>query len=274
MIPLAYITEWKEHAPWQSDAQVEQDLVLSRALIEIYSNPLLKKELAFRGGTALNKIFFKSQARYSEDIDLVRTNTGPAKLIMDTLRNQLDSWLGKPTTKQNKGRITFVYRFESESIPVVPLRLKVEINTREHKNILDYQLVNFKIKSRWFSGSADLLTYRLEELVATKLRALYQRKKGRDLFDLAKILDSFKKIETDKVIRCFQTYVKDEGNIVTRAQFESNLSDKLNDAAFLDDIQPLLVNGIDFDAKQAMQKIHKVFVSKIPGEAWKGKLKF
>lgn len=274
MIPLAYITEWKEYAPWQFDAQVEQDLILSRALIEIYSDPRLKKELAFRGGTALNKIFFKSQSRYSEDIDLVRTQSGPAKLMMDALHDRLDFWLGEPKTKQNQGRITFVYRFESETIPVVPLKLKVEINTREHKNILDYQQIKFQVKSRWFSGSANLRTYALEELVATKLRALYQRKKGRDLFDLAKILESFKNIDVDKVISCFQVCIKDEGNQVTRAHFESNLSEKSDDMAFLEDIDPLLVNDVSFDAKKAMKKIHKVLVAKIPGEPWKGKLQF
>ena len=38
--------------------------------------------------------------------------------------------------------------------------------------------------SRWFTGAAKVLTYDLDELLGTKLRALYQRKKGRDLFDL------------------------------------------------------------------------------------------
>lgn len=57
MIPIANIRQWRQHAPWLLDSQVEQDLVLSRALIEIYSDPLLSSELAFRGGTALNKLF-------------------------------------------------------------------------------------------------------------------------------------------------------------------------------------------------------------------------
>ena len=35
MIAKDYITEWRAHAPWVTDAQVEQDLVISRALVEI-----------------------------------------------------------------------------------------------------------------------------------------------------------------------------------------------------------------------------------------------
>lgn len=77
MIPRDYITEWRAVVPWVEDAQVEQDLVISRALVEIFSHPHLGKELAFRGGTALHKLHSKRPARYSEDIDLVQVNAGP-----------------------------------------------------------------------------------------------------------------------------------------------------------------------------------------------------
>ena len=38
MIQRDYVTEWREHAPWVTDAQVEQDLVICRALIEIFQD--------------------------------------------------------------------------------------------------------------------------------------------------------------------------------------------------------------------------------------------
>ena len=63
MIPHDYITEWRAHAPWVQDMQVEQDLVLCRALIDIFSDPLLRDALALRGGTALYKLYLKSAAR-------------------------------------------------------------------------------------------------------------------------------------------------------------------------------------------------------------------
>jgi hypothetical protein len=52
MIPQAYITEWSQQVPWQTNEQVEQDLVISRALVEIYSDEWLAESLAFRGGRA------------------------------------------------------------------------------------------------------------------------------------------------------------------------------------------------------------------------------
>lgn len=93
MIPRDYITEWRSHAPWIQDFQVEQDLVISRALVEIFSHPLLEDALAFRGGTALYKLHLNA-ARYSEDIDLVQISAEPAGAVMDALRTVLDPWLG------------------------------------------------------------------------------------------------------------------------------------------------------------------------------------
>ena len=132
MIPRDYITEWRAEAPWIDDAQVEQDLVISKALVDIFSHPVLCNALAFRGGTALYKLHLKPPARYSEDIDLVQVDAGPAGELMDALREALNPWLGDPRWKQTEGRVTFTYRFDSEDKPPLPLKLKVEMNTREH----------------------------------------------------------------------------------------------------------------------------------------------
>ena len=124
MIPRDYITEWRLHAPWVLDSQIEQDLVISRALVSIFSHPLLCKSLAFRGGTALYKLYIKPPARYSEDIDLVQINAEPAGPMMDALHETLDFWLGPPKWKQSAARVTFVYHFVSEDMPPLDLRLK------------------------------------------------------------------------------------------------------------------------------------------------------
>ena len=71
MIPKDFLTAWRHHAPWVLDAQIEQDLIISRALVEIFSQAELKETLAFRGGTALYKLYLIPPARYSEDLDLV-----------------------------------------------------------------------------------------------------------------------------------------------------------------------------------------------------------
>jgi hypothetical protein len=77
VIPSDFIIEWRARTRWASDAQVEQDLVLSRALTEIFQDEQLARELALRGGTALHKLYFSPARRYSEGIDLVQLQPGP-----------------------------------------------------------------------------------------------------------------------------------------------------------------------------------------------------
>lgn len=113
MIPRANITAWRAQAPWPLDSQVEQDLILSRALAEIYSHPKLIDGLAFRGGTALHKLFFQSPGRYSEDLDFVQMKPGPIGSLLDELRSVLDSWLGEPTRKRSTDSVKLLYRFDT-----------------------------------------------------------------------------------------------------------------------------------------------------------------
>ena len=151
MIPYDYITEWRDQAPWVDDAQVEQDLVISRALVDIFSNEVLHNAFAFRGGTALFKLHLPP-ARYSEDIDLVQVNAERAGPVMAALNEVLNPWLGEPKYKQAQSRNTFNYRFVSEGSPRLPLRLKVEINTREHFAVEGFREIPFELRyTAWFT---------------------------------------------------------------------------------------------------------------------------
>lgn len=271
LIPIPYIGEWRHKAPWSSDAQVEQDLILSRAIVELFSDPELSKRIVFRGGTALHKLFFPHPLRYSEDIDLVHIKGGPVGSLFDRIREKLDPWLGKPKRERSQGGVQLFYRFQTESAPIHSRRLKVEINTQETFNVLPIEMKPFDVATRWFTGRADIVVYALEELMGTKLRALYQRRKGRDLFDLAMLLDYFPRLDRKSVIQCFQTYMDNSGHRVTRAQFEQNLTLKLRHKTFLADIGPLLASsGERFEVSLGAKIVRKALIEKLPGEAWKG----
>jgi predicted nucleotidyltransferase component of viral defense system len=102
MIPELYILDWKRHVAWQTNAQVEQDLIISRAIVELFSDDLLRKSLAFRGGTALHKLYITPQVRYSEDIDLVQINSEAIKPVLKRIQEKL-SFLGTTrTVKQHR----------------------------------------------------------------------------------------------------------------------------------------------------------------------------
>ena len=269
MIPEADIIAWRREAPWADDATVEQDLVLSRALVEIFSDATLAESLAFRGGTALQKLMLRPPRRYSEDLDLVQVEPGPIGGLLDRIRAHLDPWLGEPTRDRAEVTVTLLYRFESEIPPTRRLRLKVEINTREHFTIYGHIVRPLEIGSRWFSGHAEIRTYSLDELLSTKLRALYQRRRGRDLFDL---WDGKTRGEVDaeKVVTAFGTYLERESLRVTRAEFERNFAGKVRDRAFLGEVAPMLAPGVDYDPLTAADLVRREFLERLPGEGWRG----
>ena len=137
MISKSHIIERTDVVPWQELRQIEQDLIITRALIEIYSHPELKEKLAFRGGTALNKLIFRPASRYSEDIDFVqipREKIGPT---ISMIRSIMDPWLGEPKRDFSHGLVTLSYRVISDE--GIPLKLKIEINTREHEAFADFE---------------------------------------------------------------------------------------------------------------------------------------
>src|SRR5690554_2053844 len=102
MIPRPYIAKWQDHAPWKQFYQVEQDLIISRALVKIFSDEFLRENLAFRGGTALHKLYLNHAPRYSEDIDLVQINAGPIKPIMQRL-NEVITFFEEPRKTEVRG---------------------------------------------------------------------------------------------------------------------------------------------------------------------------
>jgi predicted nucleotidyltransferase component of viral defense system len=269
VIPQAHITAWRAAAPWPDDAQVEQDLVLSRAVVELFRDPALAGKMALRGGTALNKLYITPQCRYSEDVDLVQTKAEPIGPVLDAIRANLDVWLGNPSRKASGGNVTLIYRFESEIAPVRQLRLKVEINTREHFTVLGLQDHRLAIANPWFTASTLVSTYQLNELLSTKLRALYQRRKSRDLFDLWLCLDR-KLLNPTEVVACFGRYMAHGGLAVSRAQFEQNLHDKEYDPDFMDDITPLLNPAVKYDSTAALKLVRTSLIERIQGEPWRG----
>jgi predicted nucleotidyltransferase component of viral defense system len=246
VIPRAYIDAWRAHAPWRSDTKVEQDLIICRAVAELFSHPVLSEHLVFRGGTAMHKLYFDSPRRYSEDIDLVQIQSGPIGPVFDALREVLNPLLGKPKRKLGPGVITWTYRMTSEIPPVVPMKLKVEINTREHFSVLGVHRKPFSVESPWFSGRCDVPVFELSELLATKLRALYQRRKGRDLFDLWLSLTEGK-ADAQQIVQVFRKYMQFGGHVVSRAEFADNLAAKRRHPGFTADLSDLLPVGAKFD---------------------------
>jgi len=265
MIPVSAIEEWRHKVPWQTNEQVEQDLIICRGLTEIFKDEFLAKSLAFRGGTALHKLYLSPQPRYSEDIDLVQISAGPIKPIIDKLRDEVLSFLGVPVVKQKANNNTLIFRLESEIAPVMPIRLKVETNCREHFSVLGWLKFPYSVHSEWYTDSCEITTYPLEELLGTKLRALYQRRKGRDLFDLYTAISTQKDLDLEKVLACYREYMNFVvgNNAPTQKEFLLNMEEKMLDTDFLGDTQLLLRYSEAYDPQEAYEVVKTNLIEKI-----------
>lgn len=261
MIPIENINEWAEKVAWSNMEMIEHDLVISKALVCLYSNPVIQEKLVFRGGTALNKLYLNPPSRYSEDIDFVQRYSEPAGQIITAIRASLDSWLGEPQRKFTQYGVKLNYRYRAAN--EMPMRLKIEINTTEHFNALDLDYREFDVDSGWFKGSSVITSYALEELMATKLRALFQRRKGRDLFDAWHIFGT-DLVDRDMVIELFQKYCERGGTLISRKTFMDNMEQKSLNSDFREDITRLHPKGSTWNFDEAFELVQENVISKLP----------
>lgn len=236
----------------------------------LFGDPFLQGELRFRGGTALNKLHFPKPLRYSEDIDLARTEAGASKPIWDRVHDLLDPWLGDPEYFRSQVAPALRYKVAAED-GISTIRLKIEINEAEIIPLDPPRTIAFKADNSWFSGAADIPTFSIEEVLATKIRALLQRNKGRDLIDLAHALQIFPKLNAQRAVDMFAEYVKQKP--IPRWEAEKRMFEKLERPGFLADVHPLLTaeereRFDDAAGKRAFQQVFDGFIGKMPGKAW------
>ena len=110
-------------------------------------------------------------------------------------------------------------------------RLEIAINTRENFTVLGDTRHPFPDDSRWYSGDADIAAFELDRLPATKMRARYERRTGRDLFNLAMEL-ARRRSNARRIDDVFEKYMDRDSGLVTRAMFERNLVGKILDTQF------------------------------------------
>ena len=273
VIPTLNIVAWSAVAPWAEPRQIEQDLALSRAIVELFADPFLRQALRFRGGTALNKLCFPVPIRYSEDIDLVRTSAGAIGPILDHARAALEPWLGPAAFDRNPTTARLGFRAPAEDDPEAHLRIKIEINTAEIDTCDAPVSIPFEVANPWFSGTADVSTFSREELLATKLRALLQRDKGRDLFDLAHALRTFEDLDVSRVVRCLRFHLDRSVLVIRRAEAEQRMFAKLRRPTFMRDVRPLLSVAeaqrlTDETIRTAFASVFNTLIARLPGESW------
>jgi predicted nucleotidyltransferase component of viral defense system len=252
VIPAASITQWSTRVPWPARDQVEQDLVLARLIAEIGAHTSLGQELVFRGGTCLHQLHLPAPLRYSEDLDYVRVSNTPIGPVLDALRH-LGARLGfdVQTNVGEHPKVRYRARFDSGAT----MRVKVEINTHETSPARPLIRLPRHVDSTWWTGTTEILTFAPEELIATKLRALHQRRKGRDLFDLWLALTQMN-LDSADIISAFAPYRPVGYN---RAAASATLAEHVKHPGFRHDLDTLVTKlppGYDIDLAAGMIRTH------------------
>jgi len=257
MLPTTEIRAWRDQAPWADDDDVEQDLVITRALFDIFEDPFLADHLAFRGGSALHRLHLAPAARFSEDIDLVQRSPEGIGPTFDRIREQL-AWLGAP--KRDTSSVPKLwYRFVTET-GGVPRKLKIEINTREHFGSVTN--VRYTVDHPVVAGSIEIPSYAIDEMLATKLRAFAQRDKGRDLFDLWHASRNTA-IDVDEIVRLFGVYMAAGGHVPDSAPELRNKTVAKSGKGIFDEVRPLLRAGIDYDVPAALEWFEEAIIARL-----------
>jgi len=280
LISARELSTWRPHAPWTSDLMVEQDYLLSRAVAAIFEDKFLKSHVAMRGGTILHKGHLAPASRYSEDIDLVLVGARPPGHIKKALHRVLKPILGAPSesvladiqlavrnlvAKSKILRTTYTYGPLSAEAALA--HLKVEVNINENRSF--YPLVPMEVQVPDGAGGArpvSVISYDLDEMLGTKLRALLQREHGRDLFDLWWAWASTKeaigpaRVSPERVGAAFRFYMDQEGSTFKAADVRRELERRMASRKFLADMDGFMPTGRSYSPQQACEEFCKEFL--------------
>lgn len=265
--------------PWSTPLQVEQDLLLCRCMNAIFSDSFLRDHVAMRGGTVLHKVHLAPAARYSEDIDLVaisgRTEDHIAKALRRVLRDVLGQpeqsvWTSLKLAVRNAVKPSRVlrstYSIQSVSDPSLPLRIVVETNVTERHSHRPTVKMPFEFEYDSATLICELNSFDIHEMLGTKMRALFQRSQGRDLFDLYHALTTLETIDANLIVDSFLYYMDREGTSAGRAEFTQLLEEHLQNRGFCSDMNSLLRQGIDYDVQAAGAYVKKHLLTLLPGD--------
>ena len=112
----------------------------------------------------------------------------------------------------------------------------------------------------WFSGKCNVTGYTIEEMLSTKLNALYGRKKDVIYFDLYWALTHLE-IDTEKLLYCSKIHYKHAGlKPPTVKQFIRNMEGKLVDTEFTNDIFTVLKPNVEYNNFEAWELVRKKII--------------
>lgn len=168
---------------------VEKDYVLGWILYGIYSSRL-SNCLAFKGGTALSKVYFPGEWRLSEDLDFTLIGKNNLENFVSTLSDEVPEIIAKnsgvPIVLSKPPFVNSSYlqsRFQYTG-PICKNTVKIEISQEKFLGDVATMTVPQRFDYPVFSVKA----YTLDNILSEKIRTLIERGKVKDYYDVWKLL--------------------------------------------------------------------------------------
>lgn len=182
------------HKEGVRDQQIEKDYILSWILWGISTHEELRKNLAFKGGTVLKKVYFEEH-RFSEDLDftLLNDDLGNEKILEDlsemgeNIREEANIPLDIDDDKTSDQKSLNLFLNYTGPLGGQGKRIKVDISRTEKMEWEPIQKAPFQPYSDLKEHS--IRCYTMEEVLVEKLRSVMQRMEPRDLYDIWYLLE-------------------------------------------------------------------------------------
>ena len=179
---------------------VEKDYALGWALAGIYAHNELREHWVFKGGTCLKKCFFETY-RFSEDLDFTLTEpTHLDEAFLKRMFGEISEWIYERAglelvadkqdfevyenprgNKSCQGKLSYCGPVSPKSgLP----RIKLDLTADEVLVLSPAQVPIFHPYSDCPEDGITVLAYAYEEAFGEKVRALAERARPRDLYDV------------------------------------------------------------------------------------------
>ncbi len=205
-LPLQFVV--KEFYLFDVLSQVTMQLPVSPAILEGRKEP----QVVFKGGTALNKVYFGKLQRFSEDLDfdLNTTSFSELKEFCNGLASRITGY-EITEFRRVKDTMQFYCVFQSPFGNKDHIRIDVAAKTIITDKPPIVKPAVSEYTGRFVTG---FYVYSLEDLVARKMNALMGRCEGKDVYDVSTALPFCGKLQN-----AIAKSLESENSKLTTSQF-------------------------------------------------------
>ncbi|MBI2937176.1 MAG: nucleotidyl transferase AbiEii/AbiGii toxin family protein [Thaumarchaeota archaeon] len=250
------VRSWADEIGITNQLFAEQDFRLVHMLTAIAENTDTAQKLYLKGGTAINKLYLQDKGLSRLSVDLDFNHIGSKEQVIqerNEIINQLlktvrkhDSYYHLDIRKKRYEQTTIHATYTSLAISD-PQHIKIEISHVERFPILPTQIRPLSLPKE---GKVSLTTYSLEELISTKIRAFYDRLKGRDVYDLWSA-NRTGSLDKTAVRKLFLYYFYKDRKIFNPKTFFKQMHKAITENTISNDVSGYVRPDIGFNLQQA-----------------------